>query len=70
LSKIKTAIPECEQHQRDFEEFNRALTEERPSEVAQWKEVVESWECDLSSKNPFEITTVCKCDSLFMLVFD
>ncbi|KAG2746737.1 hypothetical protein P692DRAFT_201840841 [Suillus brevipes Sb2] len=58
LSKIKTAIPECEQHQRDFEEFNRALTEERPSEVAQWKEVVESWECDLSSKNPFEITTV------------
>ncbi|KIK44649.1 hypothetical protein CY34DRAFT_41081, partial [Suillus luteus UH-Slu-Lm8-n1] len=29
-----------------------------PSEVAQWKEVVESWECDLSSKNLFEIMTV------------
>ncbi|KAG1858459.1 hypothetical protein DFJ58DRAFT_715870 [Suillus subalutaceus] len=58
LSKIKSAIPECEQHQRDFEEFNCVLTEEQPSEVAQWKEVVESWECDLSSKNLFEITTV------------
>ncbi|KAG2112112.1 hypothetical protein DEU56DRAFT_749410 [Suillus clintonianus] len=58
LSKIKTAIPEREQHQRDFDEFNCALTNERPSEVVQWKEVVESWESDRSSKNPFEITTV------------
>ncbi|KAG0695048.1 hypothetical protein DFH29DRAFT_985048 [Suillus ampliporus] len=47
LSKIKTAIPECEQHQRDFDEFN-----------PQWKEVVENWEFDHSSKNPFGITTV------------
>ncbi|KAG2355521.1 hypothetical protein BDR07DRAFT_1453748 [Suillus spraguei] len=58
LSKIKTTIPEREQHQCDFDEFNRALTEEWPSEVAQWKEVVENWESDHSSKNPFEIRTV------------
>ncbi|KAG2346965.1 hypothetical protein BDR05DRAFT_974119 [Suillus weaverae] len=58
LSKIKTAISECEQHQCDFDEFNHALTEEWSSEVAQWKEVVESWESNHSSKNLFEIRMV------------
>ncbi|KAG1796688.1 uncharacterized protein HD556DRAFT_1441369 [Suillus plorans] len=58
LSKIKTAIPEREQHQHDFDEFNHVLSEERPSEVVQWQEVVENWESDHSSKNLFEITTV------------
>ncbi|KAG1852112.1 hypothetical protein DFJ58DRAFT_885682 [Suillus subalutaceus] len=60
LSKMKTVIPERDQHQQDFDDFHLTLMEERPGEVAQWKEVVENWEGDASNKNPFEITTISR----------
>ncbi|KIK33960.1 hypothetical protein CY34DRAFT_18040 [Suillus luteus UH-Slu-Lm8-n1] len=58
LSKIKTAVPEQDRHQRDFNDFHLTIIEERPGEVAQWKEDIENWEADTSNKNPFETTTI------------
>ncbi|KAG1833671.1 hypothetical protein DFJ58DRAFT_869463 [Suillus subalutaceus] len=42
----------------DFDDFHLTLMEERPGEVAQWKEVIENWEGNASNKNPIEITTI------------
>ncbi|KAG1844600.1 hypothetical protein F4604DRAFT_1884427 [Suillus subluteus] len=58
LSKIKTTVPERDRHQRDFDDFHLMIIEERPGEVAQWKEDIENWEADTSNKNPFETTTI------------
>lgn len=55
LRKIKSAIPERELHVRDFEDFDRTLSQERPNEVETWKSAVEIWEEDRSQPNPFEI---------------
>ncbi|KAG1784907.1 uncharacterized protein HD556DRAFT_1451293 [Suillus plorans] len=58
LQKIKAAIPERDQHTRDFREFNDTLVAERPEEVSQWKIAIERWETDTStSTNPFGATT-------------
>ncbi|KAG1789189.1 uncharacterized protein HD556DRAFT_1433840 [Suillus plorans] len=57
LQKLKTAIPERDQHQRDFHEFNDTLVAERPEEVSEWKIAVEKWEMDMSVTNPFGATT-------------
>ncbi|KAG1790947.1 uncharacterized protein HD556DRAFT_1445722 [Suillus plorans] len=57
LRKLKAAIPERNQHQRDFNEFNETLVTERTEEVAMWKQGVEKWETDMSATNPFSPTT-------------
>ncbi|KAG1729676.1 uncharacterized protein EDB91DRAFT_1085702 [Suillus paluster] len=57
LQKLKAAIPEHYQHQRDFNEFNETLITERPEEVGRWKQGVEEWEADMSATNPFSPTT-------------
>ncbi|KAG1777221.1 ZPR1 zinc-finger domain-containing protein [Suillus placidus] len=58
LNKMKTAIPERDQHQRDFNEFHNALMDEQPCEIAQWKDAIEQWEADQSNPNPFKTTTI------------
>ncbi|KAG1830659.1 hypothetical protein EV424DRAFT_1534995 [Suillus variegatus] len=57
LRKIKIAIPECDLHIRDFEDFNQTLSHERLNEVNAWKLSIERWEEDRSQPNPFEITS-------------
>ncbi|KAG2048340.1 hypothetical protein BDR06DRAFT_976099 [Suillus hirtellus] len=54
--KLKAAVPECDQHVCDFEDFNNALEHERPKQVAEWRLAVERWESDLSQENPFALT--------------
>jgi hypothetical protein len=39
--KLKAAVPERDQHVRDFEDFDNALQHERPEQVAEWRLVVE-----------------------------
>ncbi|KAG1745513.1 uncharacterized protein EDB91DRAFT_1080407 [Suillus paluster] len=64
LRKLKAAIPECYQHQQDFDEFNETLITERPEEVGRWKQGVEEWEADvtireaLASTKPYALPTV------------
>ncbi|KAG2046731.1 hypothetical protein BDR06DRAFT_1014480 [Suillus hirtellus] len=57
LQKLKAAIPEHNQHQHDFNEFNETLITEHTEEVAMWKQGVEKWEADMSATNPFSPTT-------------
>ncbi|KAG1797171.1 hypothetical protein EV424DRAFT_1592838 [Suillus variegatus] len=57
LRKLKVAIPERDQHQRDFHEFDNTLVAERPEEVSRWKIAIEEWEVDMSMTNPFGATT-------------
>ncbi|KAG1861286.1 hypothetical protein F4604DRAFT_1684097 [Suillus subluteus] len=54
LQKLKAAIPERDQHQCDFNEFNKTLITERMEEVAMWKQGVEKWEADTVSDKPFQ----------------
>ncbi|KAG2123716.1 hypothetical protein BD769DRAFT_1628906 [Suillus cothurnatus] len=58
LSKMKTAIPERDRHQQDFDDFHLTIIGERPGEVTQWNEAIEKWEANTSNKNPFETTTI------------
>ncbi|KAG1741401.1 hypothetical protein EDD22DRAFT_786709, partial [Suillus occidentalis] len=57
LRKLKVAIPEHDQHQRDFHKFDNTLIAERPEEVSRWKIAIEEWEADMSMTNPFGATT-------------
>ncbi|KAG1788040.1 uncharacterized protein HD556DRAFT_1434199 [Suillus plorans] len=54
--KLKAAVPERDQHVRDFEDFDNALQHERPEQVAEWRLAVEKWESDSSQENPFALT--------------
>ncbi|KAG1778278.1 hypothetical protein EV702DRAFT_1026696 [Suillus placidus] len=67
LRKLKGAIPERDQHQRDFDEFNETLITERPEEVQRWKQGVEEWEADMSAANPFNPTTANVTQALVRL---
>ncbi|KAG1768259.1 hypothetical protein EV702DRAFT_1253460 [Suillus placidus] len=67
LWKLKGAIPERDQHQRDFDEFNETLIMERPEEVQRWKQGVEECEADMSAANPFNPTTANVMQALVRL---
>ncbi|KAG1850227.1 hypothetical protein DFJ58DRAFT_716845 [Suillus subalutaceus] len=54
--KLKAAVPECDQHVCDFEDFDNALEHERPEQVVEWRLAVERWESDSSQENPFALT--------------
>ena len=52
---MKEAIPECNEHQVDFEELTRSLELKFPEQLSLWKQQVEEWESDRSKPNPFEV---------------
>jgi len=55
LRKIKEAIPECNDHQCDFEELTHSLKHKFPEQLALWIQQIEAWEMDPSSPNLFEV---------------
>jgi len=55
FQKVKEAIPECNEHQVDFEELPRSLELKFPEQLSLWKQQVEEWESDRSKPNPFEV---------------
>ncbi|KAI6009436.1 hypothetical protein F5J12DRAFT_905029 [Pisolithus orientalis] len=55
LRKVKEAIPECNDHQRDFEELTWSLKLKFPEQLTLWKQQVEDWEADSTKPNPFEV---------------
>ncbi|KAG1741398.1 hypothetical protein EDD22DRAFT_851693 [Suillus occidentalis] len=67
LQQLKGAIPEHDQHQHDFDEFNETLIMEHPEEVQRWKQGVEEWETDMSVANPFNPTTANMTQALVRL---
>ncbi|KAI6003269.1 hypothetical protein F5J12DRAFT_783695 [Pisolithus orientalis] len=55
LRKVKEAIPECNDHQCDFEELTWLLKLKFPEQLALWKQQVEDWEANSTKPNPFEV---------------
>lgn len=47
------AIPRSREHQRDFDEFDRGLRQERPNDVKKWERMLETWEGDHSAPCPY-----------------
>ena len=61
LRKIREAVPECNEHQGDFEELTRLLKLKFPEQLTLWKQQVEDWEADSTKYNPFEVKSDGKC---------
>ncbi|KAI6156579.1 hypothetical protein BKA82DRAFT_4325506 [Pisolithus tinctorius] len=55
LRKVKEAVPEHNDHQRDFEELTQSLKLKFPEQLALWKQQIEDWEADSTKPNPFEV---------------
>ena len=55
LKKVKEAIPECNDHQQDFEELTQSLMLKFLAQLTSWKQQVEEWEGDSTKPNPFEV---------------
>ena len=60
LRKIKNAIPDRNEHVRDFLQFSESLL---ASSVLQWSEMVEYWEKDNTQLNPFAPTVKSECNA-------
>ncbi|KAG0693725.1 hypothetical protein DFH29DRAFT_985427 [Suillus ampliporus] len=52
LRKLKEAIPECDQHILDLQDFKEAIP---PASLAAWQVMITEWEQDQSKPNPFEL---------------
>ncbi|KAG1733204.1 uncharacterized protein EDB91DRAFT_1251446 [Suillus paluster] len=50
--KLKEAIPECDQHIFDLQDFEEAIP---PASLAAWQVMITEWEQDRSKPNPFEL---------------
>jgi hypothetical protein len=51
LQKLKEAIPECDQHIFDLQDFEEAIP---PASLAAWQVMITEWEQDQSKPNPFK----------------